>query len=475
MLRWLILSVLMGAVSGLAAALFISALKLAVSVFQGDIAGYVPATTVADGTVHAASHIGRAWALPLVTAGGALVASIIAVLSAPETGGHGTDAAIDAAHERPTQMRSRVPLVKAVTAAFVLGAGGSGGTEGPIAQIGAGLGSLLSRRARLSGRQARTMVMTGLGSGIGAIFRAPLGGAVLAAELLYIRGSAVANVAPALLASLVAFGVFGLVHGYSSLFGDLSLTLVPSVREVAFFAILGLICGIVGRLYIRSFYGVSALTARWTMGRRSLPGWLAPPLGGLAVGLLGLAVPEALGPGYGTIEQLLSPDALRHMALWLVLLLPLTKIATTSLSIGTGGSGGIFGPGLLIGAATGSAVWRGASALGVAPGNPQVFAIVGMAVCLGAIIHAPLGVTILVLESTRSPGLVLPIAVAMVVAHWVVGNRTLYRSQHREGGFRVTDPLRAIVRRRRPVTLRGYPPADDLPREQNEAPAERRG
>lgn len=480
-LKWLILSVLMGAVSGLAAALFISALKLATSGLQGLIVGYEPATTAADGAVHAASGLGRAWALPLVTAGGALVASIITALTAPETGGHGTDAAINAAHERPTGMRSRVPAVKAVTAALVLGSGGSGGTEGPIAQIGGALGSVLSRRAGLRGLlQARMLVMTGLGSGIGAVFRAPLGGTMLAAELLYIRGSAVANVLPALIASTVAFGVFGLMHGYGPLFGDLALTSIPSARNLAFFALLGLICGVVGRVYIRTFYGVSAATERWT---RLLPGWLAPPLGGLAVGFLGLAVPEALGPGYGTIDQLLTPDALRHMALWLVLVLPLAKIATTSLSIGTGGSGGIFGPGLLIGAATGTAVWRGASALGVAPGNPQVFAIVGMAVCLGAVIHAPLGVTILVLESTRSPGLVLPIAVAMAVAYVVVGERTLYRSQRLVGGYRVTDPLRAIawgmVRRRREAAIRGQLLTDlraeeRRAEERKEAPAARR-
>ena len=460
-LTWAGLAVLMGTISGLAAVVFYSAVRWATAAFQGGLVGYAPATTAAEGAVHAASGPGHIWALPLVTAGGALVASLIAAWLAPETGGHGTDAAIAAAHEKPTGVRSRVPMVKTASAAVLLGSGGSGGTEGPIAQIGGALGSWLSRRARLDVRQARTLVMTGLGSGIGAIFRAPLSGGVLAAELLYGRGMAVQVLFPAALASVTAFGVFGAVYGYGSLFGDLWVGMTLSPRDLLGYALLGLVCGSVGRVYCRCFYGVHALTERSirrSPGRRALPRWAPPVLGGAAVGVLGMAVPEVLGPGYGTIQQLLSSDAVRQMALWLVLALPLAKIAATSLSIGTGGSGGIFGPGLLIGAATGIAFWRVASPLGITSDEAAIFAIIGMAACLGPIIHAPLGVTILVLESTRSPGLLLPTAVAMTASWWLVGEQTLYRSQRMDGGYRITDPLRALRRAVvRPLVRRRVP------------------
>lgn len=447
-LKWLILAVLMGVISGLATALFVSAVAWATSALQGGLVGYEPATTAGDGAVHAASALGRPWVLPLVAAAGAIATSlIILALKAPETCGHGTDAAIAAAQENPAGVRSRVATVKTVTASLTIGSGGSGGTEGPITQIAGALGSWLSRRAGLNVQQSRTLFMTGLGSGVGAIFRSPLSGGVLAAELLYRRGLALGILLPGALASATAYGVFGAIHGYGSLFGDLWLKVIPSPRDVPVYALLGLTCGMMGRLYCRSFYGVSALTER-LIGRsprhRALSACAPPTLGGLAVGLLGVAVPEVLGPGFGTIQHLLSPDAVRQMPLWLVLLLPLAKIAATSLSIGTGGSGGVFGPGLLIGAATGIAFWRVFSPMGIAPEGPAVFAIIGMAVCLGPIIHAPLGVTILVLESTRSPGLFLPLAVAMAASCWLVGDETLYRSQDLADGYRVIDPLRHL-------------------------------
>jgi len=457
-LKWVILAVLMGVISGLAAALLVSAVAWATSALQGGLVGYRPATTNGDGAVHAASALGRPWVLPLVTAGGALAASlIILALKAPETSGHGTDAAIAAARENPAGVRSRVATVKTVTASLTIGSGGSGGTEGPITQIAGALGSWLSRRAELNVQEARTLYMAGLGSGIGAIFRSPLSGGLLAAELLYRRGLALGILLPGALASAAAYGSFGAVHGFGSMFGDLWLEVIPSPHDVPVYAVLGLTCGMAGRLYCRSFYGVSALTERLirrSPGRRALPAWAPPALGGLAVGFLGMAVPEVLGPGFGTIQHLLSPHAVRQMSLWLVLLLPLAKIAATSLSIGTGGPGGVFGPGLLIGAATGVAIWRVFSPLGIAPEGPLVFAIIGMAACLGAIIHAPLGVTILVLESTRSPGLFLPTAVAMAASCWLVGDQTLYRSQDLADGYRIIDPLRALCSALRRVLVR---------------------
>jgi chloride channel protein, CIC family len=456
-LIWVAAALLMGAVSGLAAASFLSAVKLAVKWFQGGFVHYVPATTAADGVVHVAGRLGHPWALPLVTAGGALVASLIGGRLAPETGGHGTDAAIAAAHNDPKGMRSRVPVVKALTAALTLGSGGSGGTEGPIAQIGGALGSTFARRAKLPDRHARTLLMTGLGSGIGAIFRAPLSGGVLAAELLHKRGITAHILFPAALASGTAYGVFGALHGFTPLFGARWLKVVPSPGDLVLYALVGVVCGVVGRLYRRCFYWIHDLTERWIRrppGRRALPAWAPPALGGLLVGLLGMEIPEVLGPGYGTIQQLLTPASLAGMSLWLVLLLPFAKIVATSLSIGTGGSGGIFGPGLIIGAATGAAIWRLATSLGFDSQGPLVLTVVAMAACLGAIIRAPFGVSILVLESTRSPGLILPTAVATLVAYWLVGNQTLYQSQDEEGEYRFSALVRACVRS--PVRLLGH-------------------
>ncbi|OLT13451.1 hypothetical protein BJF79_20610 [Actinomadura sp. CNU-125] len=457
--RWLLLAVATGFAAGLAAAIFVALLRLLTHGLLGGLAGFEPATTVTEGHVDGWTGFDRPWALPLITCGGALLASLIVDRTAPETAGHGTDAAIDAAHADPNGTRGRVPAIKTITAGLTLGSGGSGGTEGPIAQIGGALGSILSRRAGLTGTQARTLVMTGLGAGVGAIFQAPLSGALLAAELMFLRGFGWRAMPAALPASFVAFGVFGIFLGYGPMFGDVSPAAGFAGRDVAAFAVLGVLCGVLGRCYAFSLHGVGALTGRFTRPaagprRRTVPRWLPPALGGLAVGLLGLAVPAVLGPGYGVIQQELDESALLGMSVWLVLLLPLLKIAATSLSIGTGGSGGVFGPGLVIGAATGAAVWRVAEPLGASGAGPAPFVIVGMAVCLGAIVHAPFGCAVLVLESTRTPELALPIALAMALAYLVVGDHTLYRSQRErdERGLRdVLSSAAARLRRGRAV------------------------
>ncbi|MFD0904646.1 chloride channel protein [Actinomadura sediminis] len=480
-LRWLVLATVTGCAAGLAAAIFVGLLRLLTHGLLGGLAGFEPATTVAEGGVHGWSGFERPWALPLVTCGGALLASLIVARTAPETAGHGTDAAIDAAHTDPNGMRGRVPAIKTITAGLTLGSGGSGGTEGPIAQIGGALGSILSRRAGLTGTQARTLVMTGLGAGVGAIFQAPLAGALLAAELLFLRGFGWRALPPALPASFVAFGVFGIFLGYGPMFGDVSPAAGFASRDVAAFAVLGVLCGVLGRCYAYALHGVGALTERFTRPpdgarRRAVPGWLPPAAGGLAVGLLGLAVPAVLGPGYGVIQRELDGGALLGMSLWLVLLLPLLKIAATSLSIGTGGSGGVFGPGLVIGAATGAAVWRVAESLGVSTGGPAPFVIVGMAVCLGAIVHAPVGCAVLVLESTRTPELALPIVLAMSLAYLVVGDHTLYCSQRERdepGAEDVLAALRARARRSRDAVPSAGPPlAAPVPAPEPAGPAD---
>ncbi|WP_051301015.1 chloride channel protein [Actinomadura rifamycini] len=456
-LRWLVLAVATGCAAGLAAAVFVALLRLLTHGLLGGLAGFEPATTVTEGDVHGWTGIDRPWALPLITCGGALLASLIVARTAPETAGHGTDAAIDAAHLDPNGMRGRVPAIKTITAGLTLGSGGSGGTEGPIAQIGGALGSILSRRAGLTGVQARILVMTGLGAGVGAIFQAPLAGALLAAELLFLRGFGWRALPPALPASFVAFGVFGIFLGYGPMFGDVSPATGFAARDVVAFAVLGVLCGALGRGYAYSLHGVGAVTRRLTAPadgarRRAVPAWLPPAAGGLAVGLLGLAVPAVLGPGYGVVQRELDGGALLGMSFWLVLLLPLLKIAATSLSIGTGGSGGVFGPGLVIGGAAGAAVWRVAESLGASTGGPAPFVVVGMAVCLGAIVHAPFGCAVLVLESTRTPELALPIVLAMSLAYVVVGDHTLYRSQRERdepGAADALAALRARVRRGR--------------------------
>lgn len=170
------LGTIVGVVAGLGAVVFYEALRLASYVFLQLIAGYSVPEPISEGGGLASAHFARPWAIPLVACGGALLGAILVFSIAPEDEGHGTDAAIAAVHHNPRGVRLRTVFVKIVASALTIGSGGSGGREGPTGQISAGFGSLLARSFDLSPEDARITVASGIGSGIGAIFGAPLGG-----------------------------------------------------------------------------------------------------------------------------------------------------------------------------------------------------------------------------------------------------------------------------------------------------------
>ncbi|HTW98827.1 MAG TPA: chloride channel protein, partial [Acidimicrobiales bacterium] len=344
-----------------------------------------------------------------------------------EAEGHGTDAAISAVHHNPRGIRVRAIVVKIIASAITIGSGGSGGREGPTGQISAGFGSLLARVLDLSPADARIAVSSGIGSGIGAIFGAPLGGAVLSAEVLYRDDVEPAAIVPSFVASIVAYAIFAGVEGFTPLFGYSSYRF-RSPAQIGWFALLGVVGGLIGLLYAKGFYGMAAI-----FGRLPVSPALRPAIGGVLVGLIALAVPEVLGTGYGWIQQGLGPSLL-NIPLWIVLVLPFARILATGLSIGSGGSGGIFGPGMVIGAFVGAAFWR--LFAGHLPGighDPVPFVIVGMMCCFGSIARAPLAVMIMVAEMTGSLEILGPAMAAVGVATLIVSRSddTIYRSQPR--------------------------------------------
>lgn len=236
----------------------------------------------------------RPWLLPVVTTLGGLISGVIVFSLAPEAEGHGTDAAIDAIHHRGGRLRARVPPVKLVSAAITIGSGGSGGREGPAAQISAGFGSLLGQWLHLAPRDRRIAVAAGMGAGIGAIFRAPLGGAVMAAEILYIHDLEIEALIPSLIASIVGYSVYGAIEGWQPIFGAQPELGFDHPLVLVYYALLGLICGGGGLLYAKTFYGVTAI-----FHHLKLPRWLKPALGGLLVGLIGLEVKGRSTPATG--------------------------------------------------------------------------------------------------------------------------------------------------------------------------------
>ncbi len=425
--KWLPLSFAVGVVAGIGAIVFYLTIDLVTRVMLGDLVGYLPPSPAGEGgsAIPSLIHmIHRPWLLPLVVAAGGLLSGVIVFSLAPEAEGHGTDAAIAAIHHKQGRMRGRVPLIKLVASAITIGTGGSAGREGPAAQISAGFGSMLGGCLRLSPQDRRILVAAGIGAGIGAIFRAPLGGAVLAAEILYLHDLEVEALLPALIASIVGYTIYGSLFGFTPIFGsqpDLALT---SPIQLLYYAILGMVCGLVGILYARVFYGVSDI-----FKLLSLPNWLKPAVGGLVVGLMGIRLPQVLHMGYGWLQIAMTPS-LRSIPLWLILLLPFAKILSTSLSIGSGGSGGIFAPGMFIGGMVGAGLWRlGVMFLPHMPITPAPFVIVGMMALFGGVAHAPLAVMLMVAEMTGNLSLLAPAMIAVAVSYSVVGDVTIYSSQ----------------------------------------------
>jgi CIC family chloride channel protein len=184
--KWFVLSGLIGIVAGLGAITFQFLIQLVVHFALGNIAGYTPQETAGERSSfqHAATEF-RPWLIVVVMITGGAVSGFLVYTFAPEAEGHGTDAAIDAFHNKRGYIRPQVPVIKTLASAITLGTGGSGGREGPIAQIGAGFGSFLATRLKLPARDRRIMLAAGMGAGIGAIFRAPLAGAIFAGEILY--------------------------------------------------------------------------------------------------------------------------------------------------------------------------------------------------------------------------------------------------------------------------------------------------
>jgi CIC family chloride channel protein len=423
--RWIGLSLLIGVVAGLGAVVLQDAIGFANRVALGGIAGYVPPGLVSEGGTPAQAFLPhyRWWLLVLVPALGGLLTGLIVYTFAPEAEGHGTDAVIRAFHREGGYIRARVPLVKIIASAITLGSGGSGGREGPIAQVGAGFGTWLATALRVSDRERRLMVLAGAAGGIGAIFRAPLGGALVVCELLYRNMEfEYEAVIPALLTSVVAYTVYALINGWTPMFQTTSLPF-DQPRKLLVFLVLGVAVAALGWLYVTVFYRLRDRV----FNRLPIPRHFRPAVGGLLTGLVGLAAPQAIGLGYGWIQMGMANQLSIHD----YLAGAFGKILATGFTISSGGSGGVFGPAVVIGGFTGGAV--GTFFAHLLPGwgiEPQSFILVGMAAFFGGAAKAPIGALLMISEMTLGYGLLVPLMLACTVAVILVPKRiSIYEEQ----------------------------------------------
>jgi CIC family chloride channel protein len=441
-IRLLALAALVGVVAGLGAIVFYFATRVVEHFALGVVAGYYPEPhpggEVPMPWLPVAAHPFYPWLLLLIPALGGLVSGVLVFTLAPEAEGHGTDAVIDAYHNRQGQIRPRVPLVKIIASSITLGTGGSGGREGPIAQIGAGFGSLLGNLLHLRPAERRVLMAAGMGAGIGAIFRAPLAGTIFAAEVLY--GSTEFEpevIIPAGIASVISYCTYGLYSGWKPLFDTPDLRF-SNPLQLGPYLLLAVFVALLAALYTHTFYGCK----KW-FDRMPVRKHFRPAIGAFLTGLIALALYFLLGQntqvlsvlafGYSAIQNAMTQDANvanANVAAEILLTIALGKILTTSLTIGSGGSGGVFGPSMVIGGCGGGAlgVWLHHHWPRLVV-HPASFVIVGMAGFFAAAAKTPFSTLIIVSEMTGGYHLLLPSLWVCTLSFILSDRQSIYSSQ----------------------------------------------
>jgi CIC family chloride channel protein len=421
-LRLMLLSIAVGVVAGLGAILFDRLLAFVLGVLIFPHTGYQePGTGAPEALVAKMASVHSYWFL-LIPALGGLLSGLLVYTLAPEAEGHGTDAMIESFHLRGGQIRKRVPLVKILASALTIGSGGSAGKEGPIAQIGSGFGSVFASALRLKPRERRILVLAGAAGGIGAIFQAPLGAALFAPEVLYRETEfEYEAILPCVVSSIIAYTVYSQFYKGGALFfpGTVDFSLPV---ELLPYAVFGVVCALVGYFYVRVFYG---MRDRFFLPLR-VSRLVKPALGGLMLGCIAFLVPQVTDGGYGWIQM-----ALEGKIFWgTMFLLVLLKILATSCTISSGGSGGVFGPSVFMGAMLGGAF--GFLGHKIAPGwviHPNSFVLVGMGGFFAGVAKVPIASIIMACEMSASYTLLLPLMLVSSISYLLLRKTSLYENQ----------------------------------------------
>lgn len=422
--RWLFIGAVIGVASGLLMAIFFNAIDLATHLLLG-LTGFIPPAPAGEGAT-VLTPITRPWLLPIVTGFGGLIVGFIVYNIAPETARGGTDNVLTVFHEQNGLMRKRVAPVKLIASAITIGSGGSAGREGAAAQIMAGVGSWLAQTLHLDEHDRRIAAVAGMGAGIGTIFRAPFAGAIFGAEVLYKRDFEADAIFPTFIASVVGYTIYGAIEGWQPIFGSRTDFGFHDARSLVGFLVLGAIAGGIGLLFEATMNAVTRF-----FDRLPLPRAVKPAIGGVLIGLIGIYLPASLAMGYGFVQFTINNDYTTLSGLLLAVLV-FAKIATTSLTIGSGGSGGDVAPAMVAGGFLGGALWAGLHYIApplVAGVQPGAYVLVGMAAFFGGISKTPLAMILLVTEMSGELSLIAPAMLATMVAYVITGDASVYHSQ----------------------------------------------
>ena len=453
--RLLVLAGLVGVLAGAAAILFQLVAQFVWQCAMAGVAGYHPVAVRGEGgwfesVVPHFTGPFRPWTLLVLPAVGGLLSGLLVHRFAPEASGSGAESVIDAYHRHQGHIAPRVPLVKLLSSAVTIGFGGSAGKEGPIGQVAAGVGATVAQWLGLGPKQRRVLMIAGMGAGVGAIFKAPIAGAIFAAEVLYRDPEFESEVlVPAGLASAVAYAIYTIPfypEGFTPLFGALPPWSLTSPLALGPYLVLALVMAAAATLYSHLF----AYTQKTFEEARRLHPVAKPVIGGLLTGVVGTGVylcfrgtPEATDSlsvfsyGYGILQDFLAPGGAENAAglragfsVALLLAVASGKMLTSCATVGSGGSGGVFGPSIVIGGCIGAAVgivfhrWL--------PGlvaDPGPFMLIGAAGFFSAAARTPFSTLLMVTEMTGSYNLLSPTLFVCLVAYRLSPDVGLYRAQ----------------------------------------------
>jgi len=353
------------------------------------------------GVVSALPWYHKVW----IPALGGMVVGPLVYFLAREAKGHGVPEVMEAVALRGGIIRKRIVVVKTLASAISISTGGSVGREGPIVQIGSAIGSALGQFLKVSADRMRTLVGCGAAAGIAATFNAPIAGSMFALEVI-LGDFGLATFSPIVIASVVATAVS------RAYLGDTPAFIVPtyelvSAWEFPMYLVLGVFCAVVGVTFTKILYRIEDLFDEF-----KFPEYLKAIVGGLILGFGGLVFPQILGVGYGAIDLAL----MQQLTWWLLLVLIAVKILATSITIGSGGSGGIFAPSLFLGAMAGG--FFGAIVHNLFPNvtaSPGAYSIVGMGAVVSATTHGPLAAILILFEMTGSYKIILPLMLSCIV------------------------------------------------------------
>jgi CIC family chloride channel protein len=401
------LAIVVGIGTGFGALAFISLIEYARELFFGYSAD------VLSGILSVGEGGYKWWIVAIPAVGGALAGPIIFYF-AREAKGHGVPEVMDAVARKGGIIRPRVAAVKALASAICIGSGGSAGREGPIIQIGSAIGSTIGQIFKMSGNRVKILVGCGAAAGISAVFNAPIAGIIFSLEVI-LGDFAIKTFAPVLLSSVLASVITRLFLGNHPAFDVPAYELV-SAWEIPLYVVLGGVCAFVAVMFTRVLGWSESF-----FDNLKIPEISKPAIGGFLLGIIGIFFPQIFADGYTTIDVALYGQ----MAFGLMFILIFLKVAATSLTLGSGNSGGIFAPSLFLGAMTGGAFGTVVNSIfPTITASPGAYALVGMAAVVGGTTHAPITAILIIFEMTNDYRIILPLMVA--VAFSTLGARHLY-------------------------------------------------